>query len=1418
MGESDMKRPKRGSLARRLTWAFASIAGALLLVVGLVLTAVSYNAQVRQVVARQQKTAGEAALVTAGYLTQAQNTLTLHGRIGTFKSLLLRSLEVQEQELRSILSSYEGLFEELVLLDENGNEVSRVSRYHTFLPEELGAQADSPAFQQAVQGQMYVADQIKISPYSSLPVIVMAVPVRGGGISGVLQASVNVKGMWDAMADVEVGRTGYAYLVNRDTGQLIAHSDLSRYFRFEAQTLEDVPIVRQLMAGRADLDPQYQGLEGERVIGAAAPLPDTAWDLIVELPTDEALADVRNQIYLLGLLVVVGALVAGSLGLVIPRRIVRPLLALQEGVREFSAGRLDHVVEVRTGDEIQDLAESFNQMAQNLRTSRAELERWTQELEGRVEARTRELAETTEQMRRRAVQLQASGEVAHAIASVRDLDELLTDVTRLISERFGWYHVGIFLVDDQGEYAVLHAANSRGGRRMLERGHRLQVGQVGIVGSVTGSGEPRIALDVGEDAVYFDNPDLPETRSEMALPLMVGDRVIGALDVQSREAAAYDEEDVLILSNLADQVAVAIENARLFEQTQRALEEVQKLHRQYVTREWTGVTEREQDLVYEYRRAGLPPLADLVPPEMELALSQRDVVALSDLAELDGDNGHGDGTARAALAAPIKLRDEVIGVLDLQEADAPRQWTDDEVALVRAISDQVALALENARLLEAEQQQRQAAEALREAAIVLSSTLEFDQLMQTILDQIARVIPSDARNLMLVEGDQVQVVNSMGYERFGAQELLHDLRLPIDQMVTIRQMKETGRPVVISDTVGYPGWSVLPELGWLRSYVGAPIIARGELVGLLNVDSATAGFFQEEHADQLAAFAAQASIAIENTQLVEETSRRAEQLATLNRIGLAITSALDLNEVLNALYERIRAILHMRTFYVALYDESSGLVEFPLFVEGNQAVDVEPRNVREQPGLTGHIIETREPHYIPDTDSEAEEDAQLNIVIGEEHTRSFLGVPLMARGEVLGVLSVQSAEPNAYSEAELELLTTIATQASIAIQNARAYERLVETAEELREIDRLKTQFLANMSHELRTPLNSIIGFSRVMLKGIDGPLTDLQEADLNSIYNSGQHLLGLINSILDMSKIEAGKMDLSFAELDLDSTFRGVLSTTRALVKDEPIELRTEIPKDLPTVWADSQRVRQVLLNLMSNAAKFTNEGHITLRAEVGDEHVTISVEDSGVGIEPEAQERLFIAFQQVDGSTTRRAQGTGLGLAISRSFVELMGGEIWVESAPGEGSTFSFTLPIYQVMREREERETGIELDPHKKAILAVDDDAGVISLLKRYVENEGYQVIGVMQSPHALDTARRLAPDLAAITLDVVMPNMDGWQVLRALKQDPNTKNIPVILCSIVEGLDQGLRLGADACLRKPVTRDEVLDTLRKLERVA
>jgi signal transduction histidine kinase/CheY-like chemotaxis protein len=1299
-------------LAARLSRTFALSAGVLLVVVGVVLTAVSYNAQLEQLTIRQQKTADEAVLVASAYLVRAQDMLWSYGQASSVHSLLLRSLDVQQGQLQSIIAQYPDVFQELILLDHQGKELARVSSSYTYPAQELGSWAGSPALERTTQGQVYVASEVRVPPYAGYPAILVAVPLQQQyGRAGTLAAEVSVKGMWDAIAGVEVGESGYAYIVDRSTGQIVAHSNLNRFLALEGQTLESVPIVQRLMAVQADLPIEagafpnrYVGLSHEQVIGGIAAFPNTPWAMIVELPAQEALAGVRQMILLLALLVVFGAVVVAGLGLMAPRRLVGPLLDIQRGAQAFGAGTLDHVIDVRTGDELQELAESFNQMAANLQASQRELQRRGEELEARVADRTRELSEISARTERRALQLQISAEIARAIASVRDLDELLPQIVQAISQRFGWYHAGIFLIEDApsladggrgrgsgaggggGKVAVLYAASSEGGRRMIARGHRLRVGEEGIVGTVAALGRARIAQDVGQDAVYFDTPELHGTRSEMALPLLAhsashrdparsaahdgsedAPAVIGVLDVQSLKPGAYDEEDLVLLSTLADQVAIAIENARLFRETQRMLEEVRTLHRQVVGQEWEKVVagRGQEDLSYDFRRPGTPPQLDPWPAELLVALRYGEPVALPSPGEEEVQSPAGRGPGgHAALAAPIKLRDQVIGGLDLQDVEPGRQWTADEIALVQVVADQVGLALENARLL-------------------------------------------------------------------------------------------------------------------------------------------------------------------------ADTRRRAGQLATLHRVGLDITSALDLDGVLQALYEETCNIVDVNLFAVALYNRDGDSIEYPLVMGAGGPLQVPPQR-REQGlsdgrrGLAAYVMEQGRPVQIPDLLHPPPELENWPLLPEEETSRAYAGIPLVFREEVLGVLSVHSNRPGAYSQEDLDLLRTMTSQASIAIQNARAYRQLMETAEQLREVDRLKTQFLANMSHELRTPLNSIIGFSRVMLKGIDGPLNDLQEADVTSIYNSGQHLLGLINSILDMSKIEAGKMELAFEQVRLPQILDTVASTTRALIKDRPIELHVQVPPDLPPVWADSQRVRQILINLLSNAAKFTEEGHITISARVRDEAgdtVVVSVADTGVGIDPRAQNHLFIPFQQVDASTTRRAGGTGLGLAISRSFVQMHGGEIWVKSRPGEGSAFYFTLPIHDPLLGHNVPEGGIppweeqaRPAPDKELVLAIDDDPGVITLLKRYLEGDGYQVVGLLDSSAALEVARSLAArpagegPLVAITLDVLMASMDGWQVLEALKADPETAHIPVILCSITEGLERGLSMGAAACVQKPVTRDELLDVLK------
>jgi PAS domain S-box-containing protein len=547
----------------------------------------------------------------------------------------------------------------------------------------------------------------------------------------------------------------------------------------------------------------------------------------------------------------------------------------------------------------------------------------------------------------------------------------------------------------------------------------------------------------------------------------------------------------------------------------------------------------------------------------------------------------------------------------------------------------------------------------------------------------------------------------------------------------------------------------------------------------------------------------------ERKKAEEAIRRRNEYLAVSAEIGKLVTSTLDLN----AIFARTVNLINERFnfYYAAIY-----IVEETGF----------NANLREATGAAGAEMKKQNHSYQVDSKSTVGRvalDGQAQVVndvsVNPLHvsnpflpnTKAEAAIPLRIGNRIIGVIDIQADQENAFTEDEIAVLQTLADQVAVAIDNARSFELSQQAVMEMREIDRLKSQFLANMSHELRTPLNSIIGFSRVILKGIDGPVTELQQQDLTAIYNSGQHLLGLINDILDLAKIEAGKMELAFDEVNIADVVNSVLSTMSGLIKDKPIQMKRIIEPDLPSVRADAIRVRQVMINLLSNASKFTDEGDILVEVGLkpgptGRNEIRVSVTDTGPGISEEDQEKLFQPFSQVDDSPTRKTGGTGLGLSICQQLINMHGGKIWVESAIGRGSTFHFTLPLF-----RKERERDI-IPSRDNIILAIDDDPQVIGLYDRYLQPQGYRVVPLTDPAHALERVKQLRP--FAVTLDIMMPGIDGWQVLDALKGDPETRNTPVIVCSIIEDLEKGFNLGASDYLVKPILEEDLVNALDRL----
>lgn len=585
-------------------------------------------------------------------------------------------------------------------------------------------------------------------------------------------------------------------------------------------------------------------------------------------------------------------------------------------------------------------------------------------------------------------------------------------------------------------------------------------------------------------------------------------------------------------------------------------------------------------------------------------------------------------------------------------------------------------------------------------------------------------------------------------------------------------------------------------------------------------------------------------------------SSNLEKRTHLDNISFNMLSNLELNDVLNMTVETL-----INTFDAALariwlvgngdlcenclYKETCKNKEICLHLRvtaGIQAKSEEYVRIPIGSLKAGQIAETRRPtlsnNLLTDKSIQDREWLRSKGIV------SFAGYPLFAGDELLGVLAMFCRRT--ISEEEFSILGSFVNHTAMAIQNARLHSEIKElnlsleqkveerTAElelanaKLKKADRLKSEFLANMSHELRTPLNAIIGFAEILRDGIVGDLNEEQKESVIDIYESGKHLLQMINDILDLSKIEAGRMELQLEEFSLSNSIEAIYSIVRDLANKKHLSLESEIQEDIPNIYADQVKFKQIMYNLLSNAIKFTPEGGITTKIEFNNNEFIISVIDTGIGIEPEYQESIFDEFTQVDSSQSRQYEGTGLGLALTKRIVELHGGKIWVESeGTGKGSKFTFTIPYQKSTVEAISELTDenkiykpledVTTEKHEsKVILVVEDNPQAAQLLSIYLSESGYKVVVADDGDSAIVKAREIKP--FAITLDIMLPKKDGWQVMQELKSFPDTCDIPIIIISIIDNQSLGFSMGALGYLVKPIEKNQLIGILNNLELVS
>jgi len=655
---------------------------------------------------------------------------------------LLKLLAVLAQSDTANVRSY-------ALLNKKGIDVA-----DTFTPDKGKDKSDRDYFIEPMKTALPYVSPVRFSPTTFEHAFYIGVPVfdENGSVLGVLRIRFNSSLLQEIVRSNNgfAGEGSYGILLDdynvilahgtnlRWTRRMLVKPDLDTFNLLRSQgRLPDISVdkvslnlsgVSNSVLSLSAEDPFFSATEpawGSPVEAGMAQSSITSWKLVYVQPRVIALRSITQQRQIIILIALATGLLMAVTSFLVAGSITRPISSLANTAEQIAAGDLSAVAEVGTKDEINVLANSFNHMTHQLRDTLSGLER-------RVAERTADVEMARLLSERRAQELQAISEISRIISSEQRLDILLPLITRLVSEKFDFYHVGIFFIDTTRRFAVLQAANSEGGQIMLARGHRLEVGQTGIVGNVAQTGEPRIALDVGSDAVFFDNADLPKTRSEMALPLNVRGDTIGVLDVQSTKPGAFSENDAKTLKILADQIAIAVDNARLFGQNTQSLNELQSLYNQYLRQEWKTFSQQESRVGYVQSVVGGRPLES---PAKSEEIDQ--VLQAGEILVVQGK----DSKSLPSISVPVKLRGQTIGVLNIKAPTKNRRWNKDEINLAQAISDRLALALDNARLLFESQRQTAKEQKIGEVTAKIGASINMRNVLQTAVEELGRALP-----------------------------------------------------------------------------------------------------------------------------------------------------------------------------------------------------------------------------------------------------------------------------------------------------------------------------------------------------------------------------------------------------------------------------------------------------------------------------------------------------------------------------------------------------------------------------------------------------------------------------------------------------------------------------------------------------
>jgi signal transduction histidine kinase len=1138
---------------RRLFWKyvvfFTLLVTGALLASGLIEIYFSYQENKAALAALQREKAQGAAARIEGFITEIERQM---GWVTQPRAVAAATLEQRRLDFYRLQRQVPPITE-ATYLDGAGREQLRISR---LAMDVIGSQADlsgDPRFTETRARRLYrgpVTFRKESEPYMA---IAIADGEKGGG--GVTAAEVNLKFIWDVVSQIRIGKAGLAFVVDGQ-GALIAHPDISLVLqKTDLARLDQVKAALAAPTGARDSAQEVtiaRNLRNQRVLTAQVAIPALKWTVFVEQPLEEAFAPLESSMRRSALLELIGIALSVLVSLVLARTMVKPIRALQAGAARFGEGKLGDRIEVRTGDELQGLADQFNTMAARLQESYAGLER-------KVEERTHELQEALEQQTATAEILGVISSSPNDLAPV--FDAILASAMRLCEAQTGM----LYLFDGETFKPVTYRGASPEFVDFLGN-RRITAGPQTGLGRLVRDHTPVHISDIKADVAYVERDplrvatvDFLGARTFLAVPMLKENSLIGAAVIYRTEVRPFTEKQINLVRTFADQAVIAIENVRLFQELQ----------------------------------------------------------------------------------------------------------------------------VRNRALTESLEQQTAGAEILR---VISSSPTDTRPVFDTIAQSARRLCDGEFCAVIRFDGYLLHFVASDGLTAEGVEGWSREFPIAPDRGSVAGRAVLDGAvaqvPEVHSDR-DYRFGAISTFLG-TRSLVGVPMVREGFPIGAIVVARSQGGYFPDRQVDLLKTFASQAVIAIENVRLFQELKARTQDLSqsleetgALSEVIRAVSSSLDVREVLDTVARR--AIALSGADGCGIFQTSREHKAFEVVVSqglSREFVDsVLGMSVGVDHGTIRQATDTGRPVQIPDV--EAAHGYPFRALFLREGLRSVLTVP-MAGGDVARGIVLVRRTPGEFGERIVNLMTALANQSKVAIANAHLFREIEEKSRLLEVANQHKSEFLANMSHELRTPLNAIIGFSEVLLQRMFGELNPKQDEYLQDVLSSGRHLLSLINDILDLSKVEAGRMDLELARFDLPQTLRDTLTLVRERAARHGIDVSLDVDDRLGEVVADERKVKQVMLNLLSNAVKFTPEGgRVDVRAVATDGAIEISVADTGIGIAPENQELIFEEFRQVGGDYAHKREGTGLGLTLARKLVALHGGRIWVKSQPGQGSTFTFSIP---------------------------------------------------------------------------------------------------------------------------------------------